>query len=479
MAAVVSVDRSSSSILSVPHVVRGRVVHGTDVVHSSRDLGTGFATPRLDVDGIVWGRREVLPALDLPIERVLDFLEELGRRLDFDRNALMRKAFENTQRVSTLGPRVLENCYRDVPALFRRRLMQAEIAGSIGDSARLDGWIDYRPSGGRNRLRAFPPRLVHVLAGNTPHVAALTIIRAALTKGVHLLKLASNDLFTPTAILATMADMDRDSPVTRSFSAAYWKGGDAAVEGLLYRPQYFDKLVVWGGESAVRNALKYVGPGFELVSFDPKVSISMIGAEAIATPSGALDTARRAAADVMAFDQDACSASRYQFVEGETEAIDRYCAALATRLAADHRFGNGRMSPTPDLIREEVDVLRTLDPIYRVFGGYDGTGLVVRSDEPVGFHPNFKTVNVVQVPSLEAAVAYVTVATQTVGIFPAARKTALLDALASAGAQRIVTLGGAVGSGDYGGLPHDGAFPLHRFMKWIIDEGEAPEGDSL
>ena len=58
------------------------------------------------------------------------------------------------------------------------------------------------------------------MAGNAPSVAALTIVRAALSKGVHLLKLASNDLFTPVAILATMAQIDPQHPVTRSFTAA-------------------------------------------------------------------------------------------------------------------------------------------------------------------------------------------------------------------------------------------------------------------
>jgi hypothetical protein len=310
------------------------------------------------------------------------------------------------------------------------------------------------------------------MAGNAPSVAALTIVRAALTKGVHLLKLASNDLFTPTAIIATMAQIDADHPVTRSFSAAYWRGGDASIERLIYQPQYFDKLVVWGGESAVRNALNYVGPGFELISFDPKVSISMIGAEALSTPEGIAETASRAAADVMVFDQDACSASRYQFVEGGTDAIDAYCEALTAELGKDHRLGNAQIEPTPTPIREEVDGLRMLDPMYRVFGRADGRGLVVRSDEPVDFHPDRKTVNVVQVGSLEDAVDHVTVATQTVGIFPASRKAGLRDALASAGAQRIVTLGRVISTDTFGGQPHDAIFPLHRMMKWIIDEGD-------
>ena len=467
------IDESGAQrILPVPHVVRGRLVHGLDRVHSSRGMGVDFATPALDPDALIWTRREPLPMLDTPIAEVMDFLVELGIRLDLDSNASLQQAFEGMNRVSALGPRVLENIYRDMRLMFDRRLMEAEITAAIGPLDRLDGWVEHRPAGFANRLRAFPPRLVHIMAGNVPSVAALTIVRAALTKGVHLLKLASNDLFTPSAIIATMAEIDPDHPVTRSFSVAYWRGGDASVERLIYQPQYFDKLVVWGGESAVRNALSYVGPGFELISFDPKVSISMIGAEALATPAAIAETARRAADDVASFDQDACSASRYQFVEGELEAVDSYCAALAEELGRDRHYGNGSIEPTPSAIREEVEVLRTLEPMYRVFGRPDGRGLVVRSDEPVDFHPDRKTVNVVQVPSLAQAVQHVTVATQTVGIYPPARKAALRDALAAAGAQRLVTLGRVLSADTFGGQPHDGIFPMHRMMKWIIDEGE-------
>jgi len=465
-------EASAHPVLPVPHVVRGRLIHGVERVYTSRDMGVNFATPVIDPDALVWTRREPLPMLDTPISEILDFLVELGTRLDLDVNTSLQQAFEGMIRVSALGPRVLENIYRDMRSMFNRRLMEAEIAASIGSLDRLDGWVEHRPAGFANRLRAFPPRLVHIMAGNVPSVAALTIVRAALTKGVHLLKLASNDLFTPSAIIATMGDIDHDHPVTRSFSVAYWRGGDASVERLIYQPQYFDKLVVWGGESAVRNALSYVGPGFELISFDPKVSISMIGAEALATPESIAETARRAAADVGSFDQDACSASRYQFVEGDMDAIDAYCAALADELGKDRHYGNGSIEPTPNAIREEVDVLRTLEPMYRVFGRSDGRGLVVRSDEPVGFHPDRKTVNVVQVPSLARAVDHVTVATQTVGIYPAARKAELRDALAAAGAQRLVTLGRVLSADTFGGQPHDGIFPMHRMMKWIIDEGE-------
>lgn len=458
--------------MRVPHVIKGRTVIGSDVVHRSRDVGQAFATPKIELDDAIWPRSEPGPAFDTPIREIIDFLVELGSRLVLEKNPLLQEALEGMVKVSTLGRRVLENCYRDLGHMFTREAMMAEITQSIGNLDVIDGWQATNHLGLPSRLRAFPGRIVHVMAGNSPMVAGLSVMRGALSKGVHLLKMASNDLYTPTAILRTMADIDANHPVTRSFSAMYWRGGDEKIESILYRAQYFDKLVCWGGEGAVRHALKYVGPGFELISFDPKVSISLIGREAFVSGGTLGEVARRGAADVLSFDQDACNASRYQFIEGSVEEVDRYCGLLTEWLGEDVRYGSGKGPATPADIREEVEILGQMEPIYAVFGSYDGRGLVVRSDEPVGFHPTCKTVNVVQVGKLLDAVRYTTVATQTVGIWPPGRKRELRDALACAGAQRIVTLGEVNGLGGVGGKPHDGSFPIHRFLRWISDEGD-------
>ena len=74
-----------------------------------------------------------------------------------------------------------------------------------------------------------------------------------------------------------------------------------------------------------------------------------------------------------------------------------------------------------------------MQPHYRVWGGYEGRGLVIRSEEPVDFHPDGRVVNVVPVDSLAAAVHRANVATQTVGVYPPSRKAELRDALAAAG----------------------------------------------
>ncbi|WP_308406951.1 acyl-CoA reductase [Streptomyces sp. AC555_RSS877] len=335
--------------------------------------------------------------------------------------------------------------------------LYAQIDHELGGADVLDCWREVRlPDDRLAAIRAFPPRLVHIMAGNAPGVAAMSVVRGALTKGVNLLKLPSNDLFTATAILRTMAAVAPGHPVVRSYSAVYWRG-DETVESVLFRPQFFDKLVAWGGEATIRGAPRYVGPGFELVSFDPRTSISLIGREAFESPHALALAADAGAADATFFNQQACVASRFQFVEGSWDDADRYAALLYERLGVARESSSAGGPRVPAELREEIDVLRSMEPEYRAWGGYDGRGLVIRSPEPVGFHSDGKIVDVVPVGALAEAVAHAGVATQTVGVYPDTRKAELRDALACAGVQRVVSLGRAGGMPP--GLAHDGFYP--------------------
>src|SRR5439155_18679446 len=209
----------------------------------------------------------------------------------------------------------------------------------------LDEWVPYQDYTGRRRfVRAFAPRLVHVLPGNSPGVAVKSIAQGAMVKAVNLFKMSSSDPCTTAAILRTMADIDPDHPVVRSMSAAYWRGGDDAVERVLYRPQYFDKIVAWGGGDAINNVMKYIGPGFQLISFDPKTSISMVGKEAFASEETLAEAAELNARDVSILNQEACVCSRFTFLEASPEDGDRYSEILAERLRID-RMGEGTPRP--------------------------------------------------------------------------------------------------------------------------------------
>ena len=464
----------NTSTLATPavpvcHVVKGKVVTGA--AHEFGSPQARFATPALDLNDLVWTRREPGPAFGTPLAEIIDVLVATGERLKRDPDGLLAEALDFSVRTSPLPRDVLERSYAGLGRAFDKRGLLFQVEQELGGADVLDGWrlIDNTPSGRTHRMRAFPPRLIHVIAGNAPGVAAMSVVRGALTKGVHLIKLPSNDLFTATAILRTMAAVAPGHPLVRSFSAAYWRGGDAQVESLLFRPQFFDKVVAWGGESTIRSAKQYIGPGFELVAFDPKTSISLIGREAFASDAALAEVAERAATDATIMNQQACASSRVQFVEGSVEEVDRYCALLQARLGVQRETCSALGSPLPAELRDEIDGLRGMEPHYRVWGGYEGRGLVIRSEEQVDFHPDGRVVNVVPVTSLASAVGCANVATQTVGVYPPKRKAELRDALAAAGVQRIVELGKAVAF--EAGISHDGFLPLSRFVRWVNDEG--------
>ncbi|QIG79347.1 acyl-CoA reductase [Stakelama tenebrarum] len=459
---------ADEAVISAPFFLRGDLVEGTAANHRSRDLGVEFATPDLDLDKAILPRHELPPLLNMPLDEIIDFLVETGRRMADPANPYMSEVVERMCNTHILPRQVLEMQVATAAAYLNRDLLKTTVERNFHDPRVLDEWVPQEDFTGRKSyVRAFAPRLVHVLPGNSPGVAVKSIAQGALVKAFNLFKMSSSDPFTTVAILRTMADIDAGHPIVQSMSAAYWRGGDEMVEPIIFRPQYFDRIVAWGGGDAIDNVIKYLGPGLQLVSFDPKTSISMVGREAFASDEAMRQAAELAADDVMILNQEACVASRFQFVEGSEEQVDRFGKALHQAIVKRAAASGDKRALDPDM-REQIETLSFLDDEFRVWGKLDGSGVVVRSEEPVDFHPINKTANVVRVDSLDDAMRFVNVATQTVGFYPFDRMDDYRDRLASGGAQRIVRLG--EGGPSTIGNPHDAMYPLQRFVQWMAHE---------
>jgi len=459
----------TGEVLRVDHFIRGKAVAGGAVKFRSRDLGVDFATPEIKLNELAVPRSEMPPLLDVPVDEIIRFLVACGERMELSKNVYLQEALERIVATNPLPRRVVENLFRRARHMLTEAGLRCSIETNFANPAALDGWVERVDfNGQRASLRAFPPRMIHMLAGNSPTGCISSIAQGALVKAINVFKMPSSDPFTCVAMLKTMADVDPDHPVVRSMSAVYWRGGDERIERTLYRPQYFDKIVAWGGGDAINNVIKYLGPGLQLVSFDPKTSISMIGAEGFQSDAVINEIAETAATDVSVFNQEACLASRFIFVEGERAGVESFCARLQERLAVERETSSEYAHPLPVDVREEIEMLVVADDEVKVWGKPDGRGMVILTEEPVDFHPSNKTANVVHVRSLDDAVRYVNVATQTIGMYPPERKKAMRDRLASAGAQRVVRLGGA--SKHVMGGPHDAMFPLQRFVHWMSDE---------
>lgn len=453
---------------AAPFFICGKLIEGNDAVHRSRDLGVDFATPKVNLDALVHPRTELPPLLNVPLAEIIDFLVEAGQRLCDPSNPYVEACIERMARVSLQPRSVIEFTIKDATNYLDKKVLTEVVEQNFPNPRALDEWVPRTDHQGRRSfVRAYAPRLVHVLPGNSPGMGIRSIAQSALVKAVNLFKMPSADPFSTVAFLRTMAEIDADHPVVRSMSAIYWRGGDEAIERILFRPQYFDKVVAWGGGDAIDNVAKYIGPGFQLISFDPKTSISMVGREVFESEAAIAEAAELNASDISILDQEACVASRFTFIEADAEQADRYCRILADRLRID-RTGQGTPRPLDLDLKEEIETLRLMGDDYAVFGAADGRGVAIRSEDPVDFHPLRKTSNVVFVRDLSEAMKYVNVATQTVGVYPFNRMAGLRDHLASGGAQRIVRLGEAGPSSI--GNPHDAMYPLHRFVHWMAHE---------
>lgn len=238
--------------LSAPHFVQGVLVEGDAIRHRSRDLGADFTTPAIDLDALVLPRSRLPPLLDVTLAEIVDYLVETGERLRLDRNPHLQECLELIAATNPLPRRVVENLYRQAPYFLTRPLLESIVDANFANRAALDGWVERVDGhGNKGAVRAFPPRMVHMLAGNAPSGCVSSIAQGALVKAVNLFKMPSSDPFTTVAVLRTMAEVDPRHPVVQSMSAVYWQGGDAVIERTLYRPSTSTRSSP--GEAATRS----------------------------------------------------------------------------------------------------------------------------------------------------------------------------------------------------------------------------------
>jgi hypothetical protein len=418
----------------------------------------------------------------LSFEDILDYLEELGMLLDFEKNAYMQEACELSYSTAPTTPPIVRSIYRNLPFMFGRERIRQWCELSVGVRY-LEGWVETSINGATVAIRAYGSRALHIIAGNGPNIGALTLIRGAVTRGDTIIKSPSNDPFTTAAIARTMADFAPDHPITKHLSVAYWRGGDEAFEQKLYQPNNLEKIVAWGGMASVKHVTKYIQPGLELMSLDPKRSVSVVGTGALTSEDLLREAGARIASDVGALNQAACASCRIAYVMcGTDEAglqtlsrLGKYTYESLMNLPSDVSTRPKRYDP---LLKADVDALRLNgEDWFEVIGGEDGEGAVIVSHmaTPVDFFEslNDRTVNLVPVDSIDEILAAVNAYTQTVGIFPDDLIPELSHQMTLHGAQRFVSLGYSLnGPGPVG--PHDGIEPLRRICKWIIREIPGP-----
>lgn len=471
--------------ITIPACIRGELIEGPLVEFGGRDGEASFLAP--DPMAIVEKLPLRSPALmadlyDLSFDDIVDYLEQLGKRLDFSTNTHMQEALAASLPFTDMTEPVLRRTYSTLPKLFDPVFVRecAEYGPGI---AFLEGWVPTARADGRTiSIRAMGARALHVVAGNSAHVSGLTILRNAITRGDAIIKIPSNDPLTALAIARTMADMAPDHPLTRHLSVAYWKGGSQDFEAQIYQPKNIEKIMAWGGVASMKHITRYIQPGLELISMDPKLSSTIIGPEAFADEATMREVAVRAAADMGTINQLGCVCARVMYVVSGTDDAGLARLNRLGEMVYEALLGlPSTISTKPKEFNRElkshIDALRLSDEWYRVIGGEQSEGAVIVSQmsEPVDFAPllSGRVSNLVPVDDVSEVVRVVNAYTQTIGIYPEKLKTELRETLALHGAQRLVSLGYAANATL--SMPQDAIEPVRRMCKWIVDDCCSPE----
>jgi hypothetical protein len=316
----------------------------------------------------------------------------------------------------------------------------------------------------KSYVRAMPTRQLHITAGNAPEVPLISALRAVLTKSAAVIKLPYGATLTGALFSVAATAAAPEHPITKNLSMVYWPGGEESIENILFMPNVFDRVVVWGSPETVAS-VQSRAVFTRVICLNPRYGVSLIGNEAF---SGNLEeTGMKASMDVMIYNQKACTSSLVHYVEGTEEQANEYAGALCKVLGKwDREISN---FVPPSAIGQIKRMRRGKYANARWYvnnrSGDFSSGVVVMPGEfDILDHPMCRLVVVRPVASLEDALKYLNQYVSTTGVYPEERRLELRDRITTRGVSGVLPLGQC--ERIYAGMPHDGMRVLSELVDW-------------
>jgi hypothetical protein len=95
----------NTTVVAVPHMIKGDVVFGEDVRWDAAD-GAPFSTPALDLNALVWTRTQPLPASQVPVAEIIELLVATGGHMRDDPEGYLAESLEHLVRTSPYERRI-------------------------------------------------------------------------------------------------------------------------------------------------------------------------------------------------------------------------------------------------------------------------------------------------------------------------------------------------------------------------------------
>jgi len=424
------------------------------------------------------------------VEDILDYLDTISAKL-LRHNRLAVRVRELCRLTSEYPDAFLDGWFASFHASFSRETARQMIDTELSFQGKpggdfLNGWVEVpaRVSPGwlhlhacnlfgeditndgeavKSYVRAMPTRQLHITAGNAPEVPLISALRAVLTKSAAVIKLPYGATLTGALFALAAAAAVPDHPITKNLSMVHWPGGDESIENVLFIPNAFDRIVVWGNPETVASVQSRV-LFTRVICLNPCYGVSLIGREAFGNLE---ETAVRASLDVMLYNQKACTSSLVHYVEGSEEQADEYAEALCPVLGRWDKEMPNFVSPAAIGQIKRMRRGRYANARWYINKRGDdfSSGVAVIPGEfDILDHPMCRLVVVRPVARLEDALKYMSQYVSTAGVYPEKRRNELKDNILARGVSCVFPLGQC--DRVYAGMPHDGMRVLSELVDW-------------
>lgn len=353
---------------------------------------------------------------------------------------------------------------------FRRKELLRFLDEEFDQPAILD---EFRPRKSGGMSRAFGPSTIfHIFSGNVPGVQLWSLVMGLLLKSAAIGKTSLAEPLLPVLFLQSLKEVDET--LAESMAVIPWKGGTVELEQTAI--DWGDAVIVYGSNQTVEAIRKRTPVHKKLLSYGHKISIALIGKEALAADYFA-KTLHKVAEDVSVYDQQSCLSPQVVYVEKNGALSPKqFAQGLAGELERYHL-----KRPRAKLTGEEAMAIQNIRNQYQlnslssdkvaVYSSNDDTAWTVIYQEETAFSgtPLNRTVHVYAIDKLEEAAdilqayeAYL----QSCGLaVEPARLFAITSLLGAVGVNRFCPLGEMNRAKP--GWHHDGGFNLIELVRLV------------
>ncbi|MBI3609115.1 MAG: hypothetical protein HY204_00220 [Nitrospirae bacterium] len=388
-----------------------------------------------------------------PIEAILEIIDATVARWLKPDDPMRKTAELALPEITGLSPAMVRLGLIRMLEGYRKDSLSRILDEELGDSRLLD---EFRPKKGDadGLIRALGPRITtNVLAGNIPGLGASELIATLLVKSSCLVKVSSDEPLFATLFAQTLVQIE--PRLVHCLAVFGWPGGKPESKGIEEVAFGRSELVVATGSDESISAVRLAAAGHQsasarFIGYGHRVSLGLVGREALDDLKG---IARRAALDIVMYDQQGCLSPHLFYVEtGGSRFPREFAKALGQELARLERELPRGSVDTPisarlHQIRSVAEIKQADGEEVIVFSSETGTlwTVIYEADPTFVLSPLYRTVRVKPiddllhvVPLLEPWRPYL----QAVGIsVPESRLLPLAGAFGYAGVNRICPVG--------------------------------------